>query len=371
MDYTKNYHLPQWVKSDRIMMDDFNRMCADIENGLTGNRTEFRQNNSDLSGQIQRVEREAQEQIRTSDTASQASLKTGLLRLAYNHCHMLAAVEKQPPQIGYFFQQFRGPSAPSNASGLFARGDALWLARGTTSYTSEELRERLQQMSTMKVFKDNAAANTPLVIRFTPPEPGYITKIPVMIQFHDLSCKETMFHLALYNENTGEYEAERDFTQNLECNYASYISHEQIQAQLCFSGGFNYRIEISTRDDRYNGTVNYNKSSASYSFAAATLTADTTGLLSRTVQCGEARMDGIIFVHYRLIGTGGTLSLSWDGAEVSPCQTRSIMTLEGKAVTESEFRRNAAIPATTTPQLRTRCHAGGEIALYSWGMAAV
>ena len=34
MNYTKNYHLPQWVKSDRIMMDDFNRMCQDMENGL-------------------------------------------------------------------------------------------------------------------------------------------------------------------------------------------------------------------------------------------------------------------------------------------------------------------------------------------------
>ena len=34
MDYTANHHLPQWVKSDRIMMDDFNQMCRDIETGL-------------------------------------------------------------------------------------------------------------------------------------------------------------------------------------------------------------------------------------------------------------------------------------------------------------------------------------------------
>lgn len=37
MDYTKNYHLPQWVKSDRIMMDDFNQMSRDLENGLNAN----------------------------------------------------------------------------------------------------------------------------------------------------------------------------------------------------------------------------------------------------------------------------------------------------------------------------------------------
>ena len=37
MEYTKNHHLPQWKLSDRILMEDFNQMCADIESGLTGN----------------------------------------------------------------------------------------------------------------------------------------------------------------------------------------------------------------------------------------------------------------------------------------------------------------------------------------------
>ena len=39
MNYTTNYHLPQWVESDRIMMEDFNQMCADIEEGLNGAQT--------------------------------------------------------------------------------------------------------------------------------------------------------------------------------------------------------------------------------------------------------------------------------------------------------------------------------------------
>ena len=34
MNYTKNHHLPQWEKTDRIMMEDFNAMCADMEAGL-------------------------------------------------------------------------------------------------------------------------------------------------------------------------------------------------------------------------------------------------------------------------------------------------------------------------------------------------
>ena len=37
MNYTTNYHLPQWVESDRILMEDFNQMCEDIETGLNSN----------------------------------------------------------------------------------------------------------------------------------------------------------------------------------------------------------------------------------------------------------------------------------------------------------------------------------------------
>ena len=34
MNYTTNYHLPQWVEADRIMMEDFNQMCEDIDGGI-------------------------------------------------------------------------------------------------------------------------------------------------------------------------------------------------------------------------------------------------------------------------------------------------------------------------------------------------
>ena len=34
MYYTKHYQFPQWERSDRILMDDFNDMAGKIENGL-------------------------------------------------------------------------------------------------------------------------------------------------------------------------------------------------------------------------------------------------------------------------------------------------------------------------------------------------
>ena len=34
MNYTNNYHLPQWAETDRIMMEDFNQAFSDIDEGI-------------------------------------------------------------------------------------------------------------------------------------------------------------------------------------------------------------------------------------------------------------------------------------------------------------------------------------------------
>lgn len=35
MNYTKNYHLPQWEETDRVLMEDFNQMCMNLEDALS------------------------------------------------------------------------------------------------------------------------------------------------------------------------------------------------------------------------------------------------------------------------------------------------------------------------------------------------
>jgi len=35
MNYTSNHHLPQWIRSDRVRMDDFNAAMANIDAALT------------------------------------------------------------------------------------------------------------------------------------------------------------------------------------------------------------------------------------------------------------------------------------------------------------------------------------------------
>ena len=66
MHYTKNYHLPQWEKSDRIMMDDFNAMCGNLEAGLEKTA-------SDASKRSDQIQASADAAMAAANRAQQAA----------------------------------------------------------------------------------------------------------------------------------------------------------------------------------------------------------------------------------------------------------------------------------------------------------
>ena len=49
MNYTQNYHLPQWVETDRILMDDFNDAYSAIDAALDGLREDVDANESAIA----------------------------------------------------------------------------------------------------------------------------------------------------------------------------------------------------------------------------------------------------------------------------------------------------------------------------------
>ena len=46
MNYTANYHLPQWVETDRILMEDFNDMASTLDAALGGLREDVDTNDA-------------------------------------------------------------------------------------------------------------------------------------------------------------------------------------------------------------------------------------------------------------------------------------------------------------------------------------
>ena len=50
MNYTTNYHLPQWVETDRLLMDDFNEAYSAIDAALDGLQSSVDGNTTSIAG---------------------------------------------------------------------------------------------------------------------------------------------------------------------------------------------------------------------------------------------------------------------------------------------------------------------------------
>ena len=93
MNYTKNYRLPQWVKEDRIMMDDFNAMNSSIESGLT------------------RTDAKADSAVQTANTAS---AKAGTAQQTADAAKRTADAAFSPNKMPYRVGSYVGDGSPRN-----------------------------------------------------------------------------------------------------------------------------------------------------------------------------------------------------------------------------------------------------------------
>ena len=105
MNYTTNYHLPQWVETDRIQMEHFNQAMADIDEGIAEERSARQEAINDLS---------------QSAAQSQAAAKTEL----FNNLR----------QSGYDLYQMAGRAACKNLFSFAAKSMVI-----NTLHTAEEL----------------------------------------------------------------------------------------------------------------------------------------------------------------------------------------------------------------------------------------
>ena len=187
MNYTKNYHLPQWIKSDRIMMDDFNEMCRNIENGLS----ERNQTVDNLSGQITNVSNTLSQQI--SGKAAEC--------------------DPFPRQMGVFHQSFEPDDV--TVPGMTRRDNCCYMGKGTKNVTVKEFYDTMIVESNMAV--NNNPAVTPLSVRFTTTMPGVLKKLRLTGRYfcHQQVAEGGLCRVTLHNLSTNKTEVNYTFSLNM------------------------------------------------------------------------------------------------------------------------------------------------------------
>ncbi len=356
MNYTKNYHLPQWIKSDRIMMDDFNEMCRNIENGLS----ERNQTVDNLSGQITNVSNTLSQQI--SGKAAESATFERFCRAAYNHYHLAALHDPFPRQMGVFHQSFE----PENVTvpGMTRWDGFCYMGKGTKNVTVKEFYDTMIVESNMTV--NNNSSVTPLSVRFTPTMPGVLKKFRLTGRYF---CPQQVVEgglcrVTLHNLSTNKTEVSYTFSLNMGVGFDGR-GPRTVEMNVPFHTGYDYRLKIEPLSNNY--TLSY-VPMFDNEFQVELLDLPSASI-TRVVPC-EPCGGGIVLVRFLPYGTGRTITLSWNNASVPVHATRTITDERGRTFQEMEFRKSWAVPANSTLRLDLRCSNGG-IALYSWGAAFI
>ena len=356
MNYTKNYHLPQWIKSDRIMMDDFNEMCRNIENGLS----ERNQTVDNLSGQITNVSNTLSQQI--SGKAAESATFERFCRAAYNHYHLAALCAPFPRQMGVFHQSFE----PENVTvpGMTRWDGFCYMGKGTKNVTVKEFYDALTVEANMTV--NNNFSVTPLSVRFTPTMPGVLKKFRLTGRYF---CPQQVVEgglcrVTLHNLSTNKTEVSYTFSLNMGVGFDGR-GPRTVEMNVPFHTGYDYRLKIEPLSNNY--TLSY-VPMFDNEFQVELLDLPSASI-TRVVPC-EPCGGGIVLVRFLPYGTGRTITLSWNNASVPVHATRTITDERGRTFQEMEFRKSWAVPANSTLRLDLRCSNGG-IALYSWGAAFI
>lgn len=354
MDYTKNHHLPQWVKSDRIMMDDFNAAFANIDKGLS-DRSQAVDN---LSGQITSVSNTLSQQI--TDRALESTTFNRFCLAAYNHYHLAKLADPFPRQMGVFHQSF----IPENVTvpGMTRRGDCCYMGVGTRTVTKKQFYESLIVESELDVNRNGVVK--PLSIRFTPTMPGLLHNLRIngrcSTQYNNAQNGPSL--ATLTNLTTGQVEASFSITLGLP-NAMTQIGSKTLNLNIPFHAGYNYRLKIEpqTNDYDFHYLLFYDDT-----FSVELLNLPSAEL-SWNLRDNDPCNGGIVLVQFIPYGQGAAISLLWNNAAVPVYRTRRFTDEAGRAIQELEFRRHGAVPANNALKLQLNCNTNGEIALYGWG----
>lgn len=334
-------------------MEDFNRMCADLEAGLTRDKTA-------ADAGIAQAKAAAAAAAGTANAAVvPADLRSGLFRVAYNHYWLTAEQEDPVHQQGVVRQVF-GKNKGSWSELELLEDRARLYNNGGESLTVASVRDSMVVNTSFTSSADLAS------VTFTAHCAGRLTSITYYGHVRDNPGDPGNCTVRIRDLTTGAV------TEGRNCfNFSKGSStlYRPLPLDLSLRAGHKYKIEVTLDSTAANHELMFHKindgclglsSVGSPSFSQ-----------SWQLQTGEAGLGGLALVRYLPYGQGGSLRLNWDGVSYTPFRVRTVPNEQGEEVQIAEFRRSTAVPANSSLTITAACPVGGELELFEMGAVVI
>ena len=356
MNYTENYHLPQWVKSDRIMMEDFNQMCADIDGEL-----------SSLSDNLAKNAQAAEALGQHSDARDRLLMRR-MLRLAYNQYLVQQSMEPFPQGTSMFYQNGIRDLTADTAGGEWE--GARFVGSGTESVTLQTFFSKYaKQISPLRLDSVNPSANRPLEVEICVPATTRLEYFLISGNFSENHTRTpTPCLLTLTNQDNGEVEQRLEMRAVPGGAESGYMSMDNPSFFLYFHVGTHYLLKLEPIGDssfscelNFGYHSNLGKIDSSWGGRVSTLN------VSAAIDGISESSFGLLMVQCKAGGPDGRLTVTWDGQEVTPDYVRPIKNQKGLELRQMYFFRTGSIPAKSNFSVHFDCGKQGSIWFQEWG----
>ena len=302
MTETTNYHLPQWGAHDPVRREDFNRMCANIETGLT----ELRDDQSTLA----RLRRMGYDLYQAVGRCLGAGVPGVSLKGAALNC--LTSSDELSRVSGMAGLSGGAILGPSTAMTLDKLNAAIY------SWESEEALEVAKPAAQRVKFRSTFAGTiTSLEVWYHRTSVNVIN-LPVTVRLYDLEANE-------YAYQSEEFTGARLTTATIS---------ETLTVSVPVEPNHDYQLEVYTRGGAFYGTIGF----GSYGAQALTGTVSGTVLTNGTVSealTPETPVSQVVAVIHH---TGGQVTGAAVNGEAMTAETaRQGVSLRGYICTEQEF----------------------------------
>lgn len=336
MNYTDKYHLPQWKKEDRIMMEDFNSAMASIERGLAA---------ADVAGAL-------------ADSMSRDVYR----QVAGQRVHHAAGGLADAMWVNALesLEEAGGEGHGWNGRyGIYHGNGCLPTMAGIKALGPKEEGKINTAAADQKYYTERAA------VTFT--SDGYGTLDEVQLWFRrsfNLECSAD-FTITMTRLDTNEIVAVSDLlTQPAGPNTPQYWQHLGFPLDPYVS----YRLEytIVNRND-YRGWAGFMLATTEYTVTADTLRFSPRAaepVLTKTVTPPDWAVGAIAILRWK--GEGAAV-LAINGQTLNPTRTREGINAVGGACMETEFAAEN-IPKGPFELTLTMEKGDGDLDVYDYGL---
>ncbi len=352
MNYTENYHLPQWEENDRIMRVDFNRAMANIDGGLRGAGENLENTMSDVQKQL--------DEVKEADCI----FRRRFFRLMYNHYSMLRTMDPFPRQLGVFYQN---PARDTSVSypGVVWRDGAAYMVNSTAPASPDALFNSIVETQSLQLVKGDLAASQPQIWSFQTSAPGMFYKVRLCTSHDNNSSSAVPLQLLceLKNLDTGEVDWTQWLRLDLDSSNANHAHDTDFN--IPFHGGCRYQLTMTPLNAPANGVFLLN---LVYGYTLVRFFQGSPGA-AFTQGCYnfEEYSEGLVILRCRSGGKGGSITFQWNGEVMEPVKVRNIAQEGMWKIQEYFYYRKGAMPKVNEFSVSFRCNPNGEFWFYDWG----